>query len=237
MKTFIHNFKTPLRCGRTLSNLFFLLWQLPQHGSLYWLVMMRQLSLRWIALAYKEVHAGLVALMMAATVNHRIYVGLVIMFVVAPLSYCWYALFDRALHIHGWYHVNYFHLFFLIRFQIAFSVFLIGLYHFLPKEPRVKILAIPLGFLFMSIAVNVMATSNADIWRIADLSLWAAGACLSMVIFYASDYLTHRKFHQADAFEKRFDTIAQAEGMLPLDKIGSMFLMTHKERKAFQSKH
>jgi len=29
MKTFIHNFKTPLRCGRTLSNLFFLLWQLP----------------------------------------------------------------------------------------------------------------------------------------------------------------------------------------------------------------
>lgn len=198
---------------------------------------MNQLIQIWIALAFKGVHAGLIALMMAATVNYRIYVGLATMLVLAPLSYCSYAIFDRAQHIAGWYHHNYFHLFFLIRFQIAFAVFLIGLYHFLPKDNRVKILSIPLGFLFMSIALNVLADSNDDIWRVADISLWAAGVCLSMVIFYLSDYLTHRKFHRADAFDKRLDGIAQIAEDLPAEKVVSMFLTTWRERKEFIAKH
>jgi hypothetical protein len=235
MKTF--HFKTPLRCEKLLSNFCYLLWQLPPSGVSSLLVKMKQLSLKWIALAFKEVNAGLVALVMAATVNHRIYVGLVTMLVCAPLSYCSYAVFDRAHIIEGWYHVNYFHLFFLIRFQIAFAVFLIGLYHYLPKDNRVKILSIPLGFLFMSIVLNVIADSNDDIWRVADISLWAAGVCLSMVIFYLSDYLTHRKFHRADAFDKRLDGIAQIAEDLPAEKVVSMFLTTWRERKDFIAKH
>ena len=235
MKTLINSkIKQPL-CENALSNLLYSLWQLPQPGVSYGLVWMKKL-LQWTAPVFKEVHAGLVALVMATTVNRRIYVGLALMIVVAPLSYCWYALFDRAHHIVGWYHVNYFHLFFLIRFQIAFSVFFIGLYNYLPRDPRTKVLAIPLGFLFMSIVVNVIATSNPDIWSIADLSLFGAGICLSLVIFFGLDYFVGRKFHRADAFDKRIDGIMEIADDLPADKVLSMFRTTWRERKEFHAK-
>lgn len=226
--------KKPL-CEKALSNLFFLLWQLPQPGVAYGLAQMKRLSL-WIAPAFKEASAGLTALMMAATVNRRIYSGLMLMFVVAPLSYCWYVLFDRSHHIPGWYHVNFFYLFFLIRFQIAFAVFFIGLYHYLPRDRRTKLLAIPLGFLFMSIAGNVMASSNEDIHMIGSLSLWAAGVCLALVIFYGCDYFAHRKFHQADKFEPRLDGIYNVIRELPAEKIVSMFETTWREKKEFEAK-
>lgn len=226
--------KRPL-CERALSNLLFWLWQLPQPGVAFGLVRMKKLLLM-IAHASKEVSVGLRALLLAATVNNRIYVGLILMFVAAPLSYCWYALFDRAHHIHDWYHVNYFHLFFLIRFQIAFSVFFIGLYHYLPQDKRTKLLSIPLGFLLMSIAVNVMATSNEDIWRMADLQLFGAGICFALVLFFGVDYFVWRKFHRADAFEKRLDGIVEIANDLPAEKVVSMFTTTWRERKEFKAK-
>jgi hypothetical protein len=186
--------------------------------------------------ASKDLSAGLLALLFAATANRRIYFGLVLMFVCAPLAYCWYALFDRAHHIPGWYHVNYFHLFFLIRVQLAFSVFLIGLYYFLPVDKRTKLLSIPLGYLLMSIAANVMATCNEDIWRIGSLSLFAAGVCLSLVLFFGLDYFTHRRFHQQDRYEARLEGIFQIAEDLPAEKVKSMFVTTWRERKEFKAK-
>jgi hypothetical protein len=236
MKTTNHFFKLkqPL-CESVLSNLLYSLWQLPQPGIVYGLALTRKF-LQWIAPVFKEVHAGLVALMMAATVNRRIYVGLMVMFVGAPLSYCWYALFEGAPRIPGWFHVNLYHLLFLIRFQIAFAVFFIGLYHYLPQDRRTKLLSIPLGFLFMSIVVNIMAKSNDDIHRIANLSIWAAGVCLSLVLFFGLDYFVWRKFHRADAFEKRLDGIAEIANDLPAEKVVSMFTTTWRERKEFKAK-
>jgi hypothetical protein len=228
--------KKPLgKWESVLSCLLYSLWQLPQPGFVYGLALMKKLRL-WIVHVSKAAHAGLVALMMAATANRRIYVGLGLMFVAAPLSYCWYALFEGAPRIHGWYHVNYFHLFFLIRFQLAFSVFFIGLYHYLPQDKRTKLLSIPLGFLFMSIVVNIIAKSNDDIHRIGSLSLWAAGVCLSLVLFFGLDYLVWRKFHRADAFEKRLDGIVEIANDLPADKVVSMFTTTWRERKEFKAK-
>lgn len=228
--------KTPLRKWENgLSNLLFLLWQLPQPGLVYGLALMKRFHL-WIAPAFRALHAGLVALVMATTENLRIYVGLILMFAVAPGSYCWYKVFEGAPRIHGWYHVNYFHLFFLIRFQIAFSFFLIGLYHYLPQDKRTKLLAIPLGFLLMSIAVSIGAESNDDIWRIADMQLFGAGVCFALVLFFGVDYFVWRKFHRADAFEKRLDGIAEVANDLPAEKVVSMFTTTWRERKEFKAK-
>lgn len=238
MKTLTRNFlnsKIQPLCENVLSNLSFWLWQLPLPGASF--IRLKTLSIQaLLVLVYRDLVAGLHALINASTVNNKIYVGLILMLVVAPLSYCTYELFDRSYHVPGWYHLNFFHLFFLIRFQIAFSVFFIGLYYYLPSEPRVKILSIPLGFLFMSIAINVMADSNDDIWRIANASLWAAGICLSLVIFYGLDYFSWRKFHRADAYEKRLDGIAQVADELPPEKVASMFVTTWRERREFKSK-
>lgn len=235
MKTTTSNFKIKPLCENVFSHLLYWLWRLPQPGVAFTLAWTKKLRLL-IALAYKDLHAGLVALMMAVTANRRIYFGLVIMFVCAPLAYCWYAMFDRAHHIPGWYHVNYFHLFFLIRVQLGISVFLLGLYFFLPADKRTKLLSIPLGYFLMSIAANVMASSNEDIWRIGSVSLFAAGVCISLVLFFGLDYFTHRQFHRADAFEKRLEGIFQIADELPADKVKSMFVTTWRERKEFKAK-
>jgi len=222
-------------CENVLSNLSSWLWQLPLPGASYGLVWIkRQIHVH----VFKALSAGLLALVNSTTVNKRIYVGLVLMLACAPLSYCSYALFEKdAPQLEGWFHYNHFHLFFLIRFQIAFSVFFIGLYHYLGKSRRVKILAIPLGFLFMSIAVNVMAESNEDIWRIANLSLWGAGICLSLTIFYGLDYFAWRKFHRADSFEAREKGLYQIAYDVDPEKFRSMVMETWRQKNEFNTKY
>lgn len=220
-------------CENVLSNLFSWLWQLPQPGVLFGLAWIKRMIL---VHASRGVHAGLVALINSSTVNNRIYVGLGLMLVCAPLSYCTYAIFDRDTHIPSWYHINYFHLFFLIRFQIAFSVLFIGLYHYLGQSRRVKILSIPLGFLFMSIAVNVMAESNEDIWRIANISLWGAGICLSLTLFYGLDYFAWRKYHRADSFEARQKGLYQIADSVDAKKWKSMMMDTLRQKYEFNQK-
>lgn len=238
MKTFLIYKPLLRKCESTLSDLPFLLWQLPWQGVQYGLA---QIKTRFfiplmIVRAFRALHAGIVALILSSTANKRILCGLGLMLAGAPLVYFTYAIFDREHLVPGWYHHNYWHLFFLIRYQLAQIVFLIGLYIALPKTPITKFIAPYLGFVMMGIAINVMADSNDDIWDTLNVTLWAAGVVLSLTLFFLIDWLAHRKFHRVDAFEARLEGIFQISEDMPLDKIGSMFLTTWKAKKEFNSK-
>lgn len=191
---------------------------------------------------FKEVAAGLNALVLAASANKREYVGLVLMYVCAPFAYCAYDFCDEgaraASNWSGWeFHLNPFHLLFLIRWQLSGVIFLCGFYLNIPEGKRAKMLAIPIGFLFMSIWVNVFAGSNDDMRAIGNVYLFFAGACLALVIFYGMDWFVSRWSHRVRAFESRLDGICQVADDLPAEKVVSMFKATWREKKEFPKQY
>jgi hypothetical protein len=186
---------------------------------------------------FKGVFAGLDALVLAIVSNKRKYVGLLLMFGISPISYCTYDLLFsyQDLQVIGWFHYNFFHFFFLVRWPLAAIVWLVGLFHYLPKDRGVKVLAFPLGWCFMALFQSVMADSNEDVWEVVNIILLGAGISFALMIFLFLDYFIWRKFHREDAFEKRFEGIYRVHEDLPLDKIGSMFIQTMHEKKNFNN--
>lgn len=227
-------------CESFISGLLAYLWQLPSQGVSYGLaqIKIRFFIPKMIAHAYKAQHAGMVALVESSTVNKKILVGLAVMLAGAPLSYFTYGIFDRGYHpAEYWYHHNYWHLFFLIRYQIAQIVFLIGLYIALPQNSIKKFIAPYLGFVLMGITMNVVAESNDDIWDIMNITLWAAGIVLSLILFFLIDWLTWRKFHRVDAFEAREKGLYQIADDVTPEKFKSMVMETWRNKFEFQSKY
>lgn len=166
--------------------------------------------------------------------------GLCVMFIAAPFSYCFYIFFEgsRTVFIGDWFHSNLFHFFFLIRFQISGVIGLVGLYIYLEQDRRVKVLAPAIGFLLMSLVLNVFADSNDDVWDLGSFVLWGACTCLSLVILYGIDYFTWRKFHKQDGFERRFETIFNGleQGVVTDREAVESFLTTMREKKSFNAK-
>lgn len=230
-------------CVNVLSLLFYSLWQLPLQGLQSGLA---QITTRFyipktIVHVYKDLLAGIVALVKSFTASRRIYVGLGVMMVVAPLSYYSFMLFDKGHHIRlagidicGWFHHNYWHLFFLIRFHIGAIVFLNGLYLVLSKNPLAKFISVVVGFITMDMIGNILAKNNDDICDTFSLNMLAAGIAVSIVFFLLIDWLTHRKFHRADAFDARIELIYQNGDDFGAEKAWSMFKTAYREKKEFE---
>jgi hypothetical protein len=240
MKTITHFFTAykykPL-CLKRLSG-----WQslLSFSEPLYCLVQSLHKSsiLKTIVHVFKVANAGTVALVKSYTAktNRRIAVGLGLMYVGATLFYFSYAVFDRERHILGYYHHNYWHLFFLIRYQISEIVFLIGLYIGLPQYSIKKGIAPYLGFLFMGLILNVTAESNADIWDTMSLVWWLVGTALSVALFLGLDHVAHRKFHREDSFDGRQKGLYQIGYDVDAEKWRSMMMETLRQKYEFNSK-
>jgi hypothetical protein len=228
-------FKQPL----CLKSKLFSGWQslLSFSEPLYLLVQSLQKSsiLRTIAHVFKAQLAGIVALIKSYTANKRILVGLVVMYVGAALAYFSYELFDRQHHYIGWFHHNWWHLFFLLRYQVSQIIFLVGLYIALPKESVKKAIAPYLGFIIMGLILNVAAESNDDVWDTMDLTIWFACAALSIAIFIILDFLTHRRFHQKDSFEAREKGLEQIAYDVDAEKFRSMVLEVWKKKREFKN--
>lgn len=205
---------------------------------LYLLVQSLQKSsiLRMIAHVCKAPVVGAVVLVKSFTANKRTLIGCGVMFIGAPLAYFAYAMFDRERLFTSWYHVNHWHLFFLIRYQISQVVFLIGLYILLSKHPLAKVISFQLGFVLMGLTLNVIAESNADIWDTMDVTLWAAGVGFSITLFLLIDYLAFRKFHRADSFEARQKGLYQIADDVDPVKWKSMMMETLRQKYEFNQK-
>lgn len=158
------------------------------------------------------------------------------MFVAAPVAYFAYAMFDRGHHILGYYHHNYWHLFFLIRFQVSEVVFLIGLYILFSKSPYAKAISVKLGFVLMAMTMNIAAESNEEIWDTFNIYLWGAGVCFSLALFFLLDFMVWKKFHRIDSFDARQKGLYQIADSVDAEKWKSMMMETLRQKYEFNSK-
>lgn len=231
--------KQPLRCENRLSESLRLSSWPSVHGLF---IHVRMMKLRMflnnrLVPALREVRVGLAALLLAlvSKVNTRIFVGLGLMGVVAPLSACFYLLFNRVDYVPGWYHVNYFHLFFLLGPHLLLFFCLLGAFLLFPEGcKRGYMLAIPTGFNVAKIIWLIMATSNQDFWAVVPSSLILIGALISVVLFVCLDWLAYNKFHREDAFDARFDKLCELADEFDDAKFKSMIKTVWREKKAFQ---
>jgi hypothetical protein len=238
--SFIKN-QQSLQCESTgnRSYLDLLLFSLTQF-SLPVKMILSYLRTTLYVLVHKVQLAGraVLQLHLSREVNARIYVGGVVMGVVAPLTGCAYMLFSRTDHVQGWYHVNYFHFFYLLGPHLFEFFCLCGVFLLFPRSSkRAYFIAIPTGYVLAKIIWLIQIKSNQELWQVVPSSFILISILISLVILLTLDFLTWRKFHRVDAFEKRIDGILQVSDDLPSDKVVSMLKLTWRERKDFQTKY
>jgi hypothetical protein len=170
--------------------------------------------------------------------TQEIFTGLGLMGVVAPLSACLYMLCDRVNYVQGWYHVNYFHFFYLLG-PYFFQLFcLLGTFLLFPQgSKRSFLIAVPTGYILAKIVWLATVTTNQELWQIVPSALVLIAILTALVLFLTIDYLTWRQFHRVDAFERRLETIDQATDKFPAEKVVSMFKQVMQEKKDFQKQY
>jgi hypothetical protein len=213
--------------------------------SLFWLRVLGQympvrtmLSHLVHARVLREVTAGLSALKNSVTANNRVFVGLGLMGVVSPLSACFYMLFDRGAEFPGWYHVNYFHLFFLLGPHLFELFCLMGAFLLFPQgSKRAYVLIIPIGYIIAKIIWLILANSNQDFWAIVPMSIVLIGMLIGAVLLLMIDWFAHYKFHGIDSFNARFETLANGADLVDDNTFKRLFLQTMKAKREFYRKY
>jgi hypothetical protein len=175
------------------------------------------------------------AQIMAATANKRIFIGLGLMGVVAPLAACFYMMFDRVQVDADWYYLNYFHLFFVLGPHIAYIVAFVGIFYLFPfMSKRSYLMALPTGWNIAKILWLISANSNETFWQPVPKSMYLICGLIALVFYLTHDWLTWRFFHRVHAFECRIESIKRYSDDLDNEKLGSMVRQAWKTEKEFQ---
>jgi hypothetical protein len=219
----------------------FLLYLSSRHWQFMLMVAKRKLSSLWMQMAahvLQVLRAGrdaAQAQIMAATANKRIFIGLGLMGVVAPLAACLYLLFDRVEVDKGWYYLNYFHLFFVLGPHIAYIVAFVGIFYLFPfMSKRSYLMALPTGWNIAKIVWLISATSNEAFWQPVPKSLYLIGGLVALVFYLTHDWLTWRFFHRFDSFKAREKGLYQIVNDVPADKFVSMWKVYYEQKNNFQ---
>lgn len=238
MKPFINNKTTTLECENSGKYQFSLPSSLSVSQFSSHVTKRSSNLITMIARALKELRAGLDALSLTKETNKRIYWGVGLMGVAAPMAAIVYMVFDRTEYVEGWYHVNNFHLFHVICpwLFIVFSqlgTFLL----FRQGDKRAYLVAVPLGFVFAKIIFLIRSTSNEEFWQLPYWQMVLSCIVVSLLILAVMDWLTWRHFHGKDALTRRFGTVYNAIGILPDAQVLSMFKENYENYKSFEAKH
>lgn len=192
---------------------------------------------RHAVLVVKEVIAGLAAALLSIGANNRIYVGLVLMGVVTPLSSCIYMLFNREIVIAGWYHLNYFHLFLLLGPSLSVFFCIAGMFLLFPEGcKRSYALIVPAGYTLAKIFWLIKITSNEEFWAMVPWSFLLVGLLVSAALFFMLDWLAHNKFHGADSFNARMGTLYNGADHVSDADFKLMFKTAYRAKDDFKKK-
>lgn len=226
-------------CENQLSSSSFSLPLWPERGLSMQIIRKKVLALvSNVGSAGKGALVGLAALILSIGANNRIYAGLVLMGVVAPLSSCFYMMFNRFDVDKVWYHVSYYYLFFLLAPSLFVLACLIGVWLLFPRgSKRAYALVVPTGYTLGKILWYIQVSSNEEFHSILPISFVGLGCLISFFFFVALDWLAHNKFHRKDAFDARYDGLAEVAGDLEPAKVVSMLKSIHREKKAFQKQY
>lgn len=188
------------------------------------------------------------ALVRSSVINNRIYVGVILVSIVAPLSACLNMLFDRKDKIEGWFYDSYFNLFLVLGpYFFCLCIVTAAFLWIPPSSKRIKfsqrdikfqitrLLSIPSGLIVAKIIWLINCTSNEDFDRLPSLAYLSIGLVIGYVIIRALDYLVWRQEHAMNAL---IDTL---QGLYQIDidskEREAMSAPYWKELREFHSKY
>lgn len=158
--------------------------------------------------ARQALHAGLAAV----STTRRIYLGLALILVAAPLSGAAYQLFDITVIDHSWYYRTYFDFFLILGPYLTICLCLIGTSLLFPQDSvRAYFLLPPLALYVSKILWLCVAESNNDFnafWQAIPYYFFLTGAIIAFTLIFTFNFLMTLHFH------KREGTIARILGIL-----------------------
>lgn len=173
--------------------------------------------------ALQDLRLGLHALAGSLS-NRRIYLGLILMLVVAPLFGVGYQLFDLRSGIDrigqpgAWYYINNFYLFFELCPHIALVTILTGIFFLFPENSRrAYFLIIPAGYHLAKILWLLTVDSNEDFYRIVPSSFLVIGSLFAFVHFLTFNWLMSLHFHKREGVIARILGILDTPGLKDRD--------------------
>lgn len=184
--------------------------------------------------------ASLLALVKSTVANKRLFVGLVLMGIVAPLSGCIYMLFDQTVKIEDWYYLNNFYLFLVLGPFIKDVVICIGVYHAFPnKSKRALLLAVPMGFSIAKIIWLYTINSHDEFYSIPPGHIVFVGILVSVVILMSIEWFAWRWAHRTRAFDSRLDGLDNIvdEDSISDSQFRSMFRQVYRDKKEFPKQY
>jgi hypothetical protein len=236
MKTIINN-QQLLRWERELQRLESWLSLLWQHG-VYTPVKTSLLVLKnqKLVLAGQDHLVTLIAnaraLVMASTVNSRVYVGLLLMLVATPLASCSHLLFNQELRNPDWYYRNYYDLFLVIGPYASIFLCLLGVYFYSDYTKKAKALYFPMGMALGKVLWLIQVSSNDEFNSLPSIAFLFYGLMISALLPTVLDHLIWRKFHDFDGKMARIEGLTN---VLPMDdKSKSMLVNEIKKARSFK---
>jgi len=166
-------------------------------------------------------------------VNSRLYCGLILLLVVAPLTNCLYLLFDSSigfplseevivgykagLPVEGsWYYVNWHYFLSGIGPHLFSITSLVGIFLMFPvRNVSSYSIAIPLGFEVGKVIWLSTVMSDAEFNQIVPSSFLLLGALISFVVMLSARFWMDRKFHKYDGICARILGLINAPGIDP----------------------
>lgn len=188
----------------------------PSHSQSYYqgAVMILRKSFAPVAQAALAIHARTKAVR-STIINNRIYAGLVLVVIVAPLSACIHMLpgmKDNPVSVEVWFYQVWYNLFLVLGpYFFSMCIILAAFLWIQPVNKRIKFsqkpvsfqltraLSIPFGYCIGKIIWLIFCDNNDDFERLGHWSFFAGGVVIGYVLFRMLDYLVWRQEHAMNA--------------------------------------
>lgn len=151
--------------------------------------------------------------------NYRIFLGGLMLLVVAPLSGVAYQLFDINADYPGWYYGNYYYLFLVLCPQISMGIMLTGIFFLFPLSKRTWFISMPLAYPVSRILWIISAESNDQFNQITPGYFLLIGLVFSIIWLLSFNFLVNRKYHKFDGICARLEGVLKSPGLDSQTKI------------------
>lgn len=216
----LSNQKLFTRCVRYLSSFLLRLFHGVRTSTS---ILKRLLAALALVRVLREARAGLVAINLTLSSNKRIFLGVILLLVVAPLSGVLYQLFDDSVEDEKWFYLNYYQLFFQLGPYFCICLCLLGATLFLPQDSvRAYFFLPPLGFYIAKILWLCMVRSNeefAQFLTIVPYYFLFTSFLVGWVLIFTFNWLTSLHFHKIEGTKARIIGIIDAPGITAEDKV------------------
>lgn len=177
-------------------------------------------------------------------VNARMIVGIFLVGCCAPLAdifYTWdwleqFHYFNHDTKIKGWYYDNFFYLFLCLGPYLDKLFTVLGLYYaFVDAEYKKSyIVTIPVMLAVAKIMWLMQVSNDIEFHSTPTVAYYGYAFIMASMLWFMTDYLAWRKYHRADAFDCRLDTVINGykANVVSAEQAMRDIMITRQEMKA-----